>query len=174
MYSGYLFCSGVEQSKNCRKYWCGGRHDNSNISCWGFGRRSLSFPYPPLQKKVVRGKSERAGRSKCILLCQSLTFDPVNISELGNRLVTLNYRDPCSHVWRHLSWAGERHWPPPTAPIGWLGVHCELVCTGSHLSIIPLVAVRQPATCRKVRRGPYYLGKKKESSPDTSWLGWYF
>ena len=170
MYSGHLFCSAREQSKNCRKYWCGGRHDNSSIRCWECGRGSLSFLRPLLQKKVIRGKSETAGRSKCISLCLSLTLDQVQYIRTGQRLVALNYRDPRSHVWRHLSWAGERHWPPPTAPIGWLGVHCELVCTGSHLSIIPLVAVRQPATCRKVRRGPYYPGRKKENSPDTSLL----
>ena len=51
-----------EQSKNCRKYWCGGRHDNSNIRCWGCGRGSIST-----FTKVIRGKSERAGRSKCII-----------------------------------------------------------------------------------------------------------
>ena len=163
MYSGHLFCSTIEQSKNCRKYWCGGRHDNSNIRCWGCGRGSIST-----FTKVIRGKSERAGRSKCIFLCLSLALDQVKYIRTGQRLVALNYRNPCSHVWGHLSWAGERHWPPPTAPIGWLGVHCELVCTGSHLSIIPLVAVRQPATCRKVRRGPYYPGWKKESSHDIS------
>ena len=119
--------------------------------------------HTPTFAKVIRGKSERAGRSKCILLCLSLALDPVQYIKTGQRLVALNYRNPCSHVWGHLSWAGERHWPPPTAPIGWLGVHCELVCTGSHLSIIPLVAVRQPATCRKWGEDPTTLAGRKKA-----------
>ena len=60
-------------------------------------------PYPPLQKSSGEKVKEWVVQSAFYCGCLDLTLDPVKYIRTGQRLVALNYRDPCSHVWGHLS-----------------------------------------------------------------------